>query len=1159
MQGATMNRFILIFAVIVGGVSVLVLPAQAQTPDTTKTVVGILLVQFADEATVPDSRGSLGFSAPTGADTIENKYRYEDYWNIIFKPNGPVLHPDGDFPDEYAIGGRGFNQYGSLRRYLEDNSFGMQTIVPYRVWSASSGLLNTVTQDSSGNPERALINWLTLDSTKLRGWDPESRPTFTDPTILGDSAIAMATRSLDVAWDSLDVLIILYAGTNHFHYSRAGTFNGLSFAISSERAANDLTGAPTFSYPSVIWHEFLHAAIGAEDLHNRNSDCADTSQLCSAVGHFSIMGDNSHLASYTPPMLDPWHRLRQGWLRYYVPDATYDTLNLHVPLDTAAFHLPIVEERFNGDVPYVLVLPVKSHPDINGWAGLGQHLIIVENRRAIGWDSVIVKEENVNQLDPAYGQTSGLVGGFLIWGITDPRQCAPAWIYDADDEFTTWENTGVYGSPGDLYVGAEGHDTFSISSSPGVFTYPNPGLGMKFVAQSRNLYLEFPPYVDSSNVNPIARLVVDRFVPADFGFGADAENDTASTKFVAQQKITRWDSLTLATFGTGDRMFVMSGKSPENLRDVACVQFALEDEGIDLGNGAVATFNYAPLPEVLVATLVMQRREGNDYFVRLRHMNTKLTGSFTNGNNEWGPFQQPPHPVIVSRNEFGALAFAADSGIFISTTTNSGCDWIQPVLVNRSGPDSHSPFICLDTSSMGGDHFLVLFVDQQDTLKMFRSESGTITVLSDAFLQDETENPTASRLGTDLAVVYQYHDTWLNRHFIARKRVNLATDTVAKDWDAFGWKDQEPEDENRDPSVMHTDSADASKSLVCWIFKKGEKMLFASRGTSGQVNVGYQSVLSTKPTAYPHLFHNETDNPLFLVSRLGTWHTRSLTPPDEEPSLIMMSKEDDVASNPALLPITELGMDFSTSSSRLMHTHQSMPTVIHGQDTVGYLQYDCSASEGFSTEPVDTLTRTVTGTLADGDAVFFTLDVTCFTGASDTLLIESFLYDPGGLAQVSTSGEMRIPPFSGDTVLTVALEVPNGFPPTDCLVTTSMQRGYFGGGDLPEIDLVRYTLFDTPVIPKRRVRERPVVASDHGIRLWPQPARSAMHIAVDGTRDATATLVDLLGRRVRQVRLSGNGNTALAEMTLSGITPGVYMLVVRTDAAVRTGKVVIAR
>jgi hypothetical protein len=277
------------------------------------------------------------------------------------------------------------------------------------------------------------------------------------------------------------------------------------------------------------------------------------------------------------------------------------------------------------------------------------------------------------------------------------------------------------------------------------------------------------------------------------------------------------------------------------------------------------------------------------------------------------------------------------------------------------------------------------------------------------------------------------------------------------------------------------------------------------------------------------------------------------------PSLITLSKEKDLASNTALLSNTELGMEFSTAPDRLMHTHMSMPTIIHGPDTIGYLHYNRTASRDFTTEPVDTLARTVSGTLADGDAVVYTLNVTCFKVAADTLIIESFLYDPGKITVVASSGEMKIPPRTGDTTLIVGLEAPNGFPPTDCVVTTSMRRGYFGGGSQPEIALVRYTLFDNTPLPKERIREGAVVIHDHALQLWPQPAQGTMHISVDGSRDGMATLYDLLGREVRETQLSGNGNTARGEMKLGSISPGIYMLVARTSDAVHTGKVVVAR
>ncbi|MCB2205251.1 T9SS type A sorting domain-containing protein [bacterium] len=56
-----------------------------------------------------------------------------------------------------------------------------------------------------------------------------------------------------------------------------------------------------------------------------------------------------------------------------------------------------------------------------------------------------------------------------------------------------------------------------------------------------------------------------------------------------------------------------------------------------------------------------------------------------------------------------------------------------------------------------------------------------------------------------------------------------------------------------------------------------------------------------------------------------------------------------------------------------------------------------------------------------------------------------------------------------------------------------------------------------------------------------------------------ATLFDLLGRRIRELHLSGNGTLLRGEMALGTLTPGMYMLMVRTADGVRTGKVVVAR
>ncbi len=1145
-----MRKVLFVLILLGGGMDLAIPVLHAQGTDST-TVVAVLLVQFANQDTCLDCRGSVGYSAPPTLDTVENKYRYGDYWNILFQPTGPVMHPDGDFPDNFSINGRGFDQYGSLRRYIADNSFGLHTVLPYRGWSAWSGLLNTVTPDSSGDPNRAIVDWLTL---------PYEKSSFAAINHLADSAIIHANRELAVDWDSLDVLIIWFAGVNPYGFAQGSTFGMdtsigvVHYVITSERSQNDSTGIPTFTYPRVTWHEFCHAAFDADDLHHR---FPATGYDISGVGHYSLMGDNSKLGLYTPEMLDPWHRLREGWLRYYAPDRWLDTLTFTTPIDTTNFRLPIVEERYNGEIPWVLAIPIRSHPD-SGWTKDGEFGIIIENRRAVGWDSVIVREEMAMD-SPTYGLATGS-GGFLIWASWYTNQFMKGWVYDADGDFQTWKVKSQYGAPTDLFTGAPGRNTFSLYSTPGVFHVADPGNGSKLLPRSRNVYLEFPTYNDSSTVNPISRVAIDCFIPAAFGYGGSADEDTASTKFTVQQKYSSGDSATLAihtTFSENEsRTFLMSGPSPADLRTVSWLDVAIGETEAVFENGAVAYFPSDSLEGGFCTVGLLEEKQGDEYYVRTWRTSAALDTALHCGNRIWGPFAEPPHPVIANRGVYAALSFRGDDGIYVSSTTNAGCTWSNPGKLTGSAQGSHSPCVLMDTA--GANAYLVLFVDASESLWLYRSVVGSsIKVSSDVF-QAANLNPSAVRLGNDLAVVYQFTDR-TDRKYIARKILELDGDTIPDDWDVFGLAKQSDRDVNRDPAVIFPDRCDPAKTLVYWIFNRGEKLLSASRGGGRDSLVeGLQSVLSGKPTAYPHLLENEAGNPLFVVSRLGSWGG-AMAWPDETPSLVVMDRQAELHSNPYLVSFTEIGMQFTSGSDRLMHTQLGTPYIVHAADTVAHIRHDYGASEDFTTQPIDTLTRTRTATLEDGDLVMFTIDVSCHTNAPDTLVIESVLYDPAGMTQVSTSGEMKIAPLTGDTTLVVGIETPNGFPPTDCYVSTSMKRGYFDVDASPEIELVRYMLYDEPAMPKRRARGARVVSRNGTLRIHPQPARGEIRFGIEAEGDGTAILFDLLGRKVIELPLAGDGTTIRGAMGLGSVSPGLYMLVVRTADMVRTGKVIVTR
>jgi hypothetical protein len=167
-------------------------------------------------------------------------------------------------------------------------------------------------------------------------------------------------------------------------------------------------------------------------------------------------------------------------------------------------------------------------------------------------------------------------------------------------------------------------------------------------------------------------------------------------------------------------------------------------------------------------------------------------------------------------------------------------------------------------------------------------------------------------------------------------------------------------------------------------------------------------------------------------------------------------------------------------------------------------------------------------------------------------------YDPVALAPTGAESVVDI----GDNRLNTLIQTTSGdiafsgLNHTASLSPLPVRRGGFKTVREGVFDIFIGILHDTPVAAGSLAE---VLPESGELEVYPQPARDRLRFSFDDTREATATLVDLLGRRVRQVQLSGNGNTARGEMTLSGITPGVYMLVVRTDAGVRTGKVVIAR
>jgi hypothetical protein len=117
--------------------------------------------------------------------------------------------------------------------------------------------------------------------------------------------------------------------------------------------------------------------------------------------------------------------------------------------------------------------------------------------------------------------------------------------------------------------------------------------------------------------------------------------------------------------------------------------------------------------------------------------------------------------------------------------------------------------------------------------------------------------------------------------------------------------------------------------------------------------------------------------------------------------------------------------------------------------------------------------------------------------------------------------------------------------------STGVKSTLTGSGDI-FIGILR----DTPVAVESLAEAIP---GNGELTVYPQPVRDKLRFTFEGTQEGTAALFDLLGRKMCEVRLSGNGNAVRGDMRLRGVSPGIYMLVVRTADTVRTGKVVVAR
>ncbi len=520
----------------------------------TTLTTGVLLVQFSDWQTNVDSRGSVGYVDNNGdhkPDVVQyNKYRYINYWNLIFSENQytGTAHPDyNDYYNYSPLWNAGnLTVYGSLHEYWKEVSYGNLNVAPGATRPGESGIVN----ESEGN---GVITWITLDHTKGYYLSTYGQSASAVTAIASD-AISKAQQlyqigQLDVNVNNFQRLIILFAGMHVYGVSTIGYFGSNSmWVIDAEKYGDDtspITG--TFRYLSVIAHEFGHT-IGFGDYHG-------VYQGNYGVGHYSIMGRNDPSFRNSPPHLDPFNKLMKGWVgSLMVNNPNYNPLSNQ--------YLPPVEEKYNGGLPYVAVIPISGTPGQNGNWQQGEYFI-VENRKVENFDRFLNNGDG------------GFKGGFIVWhysSTTSLHNSSPLEVTEADGRYDLAKQfgSGDYGTPTDFWPGTISNDVLSPWSTPnskfGNGTMTNAGMEVRFYdvnTGSYNVDLFYAGVVNASPSKPQNfRITNTTATPINLAWNANLEPDFSSYEIQRNDLSyqTGWVSIGTTTSTTlTDYEYIWSG------------------------------------------------------------------------------------------------------------------------------------------------------------------------------------------------------------------------------------------------------------------------------------------------------------------------------------------------------------------------------------------------------------------------------------------------------------------------------------------------------------------------------------------------------------------------------------------------------------------------
>ena len=201
-----------------------------------------------------------------------------------------------------------------------------------------------------------------------------------------------------------DVLIVVYAGTSigapsDQYATSSGNVTGEPMILYAEKTIKTDSTQRVFNTAlQALCHEYVHAYSNTEPALGNITDYYWDS---SSDGHwwmgFSVMSYGHCMFPNRPLQLDPWAKLRLGWVNADVIEPDF----------YGAVTLPVVEKKYLGGKSKVALIPYSPSFTLDSSSLLNERYLIVENRRAYGFDQDVAANSNDEGL-PASN------GGFLV-------------------------------------------------------------------------------------------------------------------------------------------------------------------------------------------------------------------------------------------------------------------------------------------------------------------------------------------------------------------------------------------------------------------------------------------------------------------------------------------------------------------------------------------------------------------------------------------------------------------------------------------------------------------------------------------------------------------------------------------------------------------------